>query len=65
MIVGDYTADLLVENTVMVELKPFMVSVATHAAQCRNYLRATGLTLCLTFNFAAPRLGIKRVTNNQ
>jgi GxxExxY protein len=61
MIVGDYTADLLVENTILVDLKPVEVPDAVHTTQCMNYLKATGLALCLTFSFANPRLDIKRV----
>jgi GxxExxY protein len=32
-----------------------------HHAQCLNYLKATGLHLCLLFNFGKPRLEIKRI----
>jgi GxxExxY protein len=32
-----------------------------HRMQCTNYLKATGLQLCLLLNFAKPRLEIKRV----
>lgn len=63
-IVGDYTADLLVENTVLVEMKAAKTGSATHIAQCRRYLKATGLTLCLMLNFDKPRLKIKRVASS-
>ena len=32
-----------------------------HLAQCLNYLKATGLHLCLQLNFGKPRLEIKRI----
>jgi GxxExxY protein len=60
-IVGDYTADLLVENAVLVEMKAVRTSSPAHIAQCGRYLKATGLTLCLMFDFDRPRLKIKRV----
>lgn len=61
--VGSYSADLLVENVVLVELKATKVIDAMHSAQCLNYLKATGLWLCLLLNFGNPRLGIKRLVN--
>jgi GxxExxY protein len=33
--------------------------------QCINYLKATGLRLCLLLNFGRPRLEIKRVAHGQ
>jgi len=34
-----------------------------HLAQCVNYLKATGLKVCLLINFGGPRVEIKRVVN--
>ena len=34
-----------------------------HTAQCLNYLRITGLKLCLLINFNKPRVEIKRIVN--
>ncbi len=42
-IVGQYVLDLLVEDTIMVELKAVKVLDNTHNAQCINYLWTTGL----------------------
>ena len=59
--VGDYTADLLVEDKVIVELKAVKMLDETHSAQCMNYLKATGLKICLLVNFGKPRVDIKRI----
>jgi GxxExxY protein len=64
VVVGTYTADLLVENAVLIELKAVRALESVHKTQCLNYLKATGLRLCLLINFGNPRLEIKRVVNN-
>ena len=61
VIVGDYAVDLLVEEAVIVELKAVKAILEIHRAQCINYLRATGLRVCLLRNFGNPRLEIRRV----
>jgi GxxExxY protein len=62
--VGDYIADLLVEGCVIIELKTVKQIDDSHMAQCMNYLKATGLHVCLLLNFANSRLQIKRIVNN-
>ena len=57
----EYTVDLLVEHIVLVELKVAKGIDEIHLAQCLNYLKATGLHLCLLLNFGKPRLEIKRI----
>jgi GxxExxY protein len=64
IVVGQYAVDLLVEGTVMVELKAIRALDDAHAAQCINYLKATGLQLCLLLNFGKPRLEIRRLVNH-
>lgn len=59
--IGDYYADLLVENQVLIELKTVETFSDIHLAQCLNYLKATGLQLCLLINFYHPRAQIKRI----
>jgi GxxExxY protein len=62
--VGEYTTDLLVEDSIIMELKAVKAVKAldnVHRAQCMHYLKATGLHLCLLLNFGAPRLEIKRI----
>jgi GxxExxY protein len=61
IIVGEYTTDLLVEDALLIELKAVKGFDDVHLAQCLNYLKATGLHLCLLLNFGKPRLEIKRV----
>ncbi len=61
VVVGDYVADLLVEEEVLVELKAVKAIESVHQAQCLNYLKATRLKVCLILNFGETRLGIKRL----
>jgi len=61
VVVGDYFADLLVEELVLVELKAVKLLDEVHTAQCLNYLRATGFPVCLLVNFYRPKLEIKRI----
>jgi GxxExxY protein len=61
ILVGDYTVDLLVERIVLVELKVAKAIDDVHRTQCLNYLKATGLHLCLLLNFGTPRPEIKRI----
>jgi GxxExxY protein len=63
IVVGEYIADLLVENTIIVELKAVKSLDDIHSAQCLNYLRATQLKTCLLLNFGKPKLEIKRLSN--
>jgi len=64
VVVGDYTADLLVEESILVELKVAKALDDIHFAQCMNYLRATELRICLLINFGTSRVQIKRLVNN-
>jgi GxxExxY protein len=61
IVVGDYAADLLVEDSVVVELKAASAIDPIHRAQCLNYLRAAGLQVGLVLNFGLPTLEVKRV----
>jgi GxxExxY protein len=62
VIVGEYTADLIVEDQVIVELKVVPALSDVHLPQCRNYLRATGKPLCLLINFGRFKVEIRRNT---
>jgi len=61
MIVGDFIADLLIEDRVLVELKAVSALVNEHTAQALNYLRASGLEICLLINFGKSKVEIKRL----
>jgi len=61
VVVGEYSADMIVEDSVIVEVKAVKRINDIHKAQCLNYLRATGLELCLLLNFGSPRVEIKRI----
>ncbi|HRZ41264.1 MAG TPA: GxxExxY protein [Bacteroidales bacterium] len=50
-IIGDYYADILVENCIVVELKAAETLIPEHEQQIINYLKATDLELGLLFNF--------------
>ncbi len=59
--VGEYFADLLVEDVLVVELKCVDRLAGDHTAQCLNYLRASGRQVCLLVNFQRPRVEWKRL----
>jgi len=61
VLVGDFVADLLVEECVIVEIKAARGLDDIHTAQCVNYLKATGLQVCLLVNFGTPKATVKRV----
>jgi len=61
VMVGDCFADILVEDRVLVELKAVSTLVNEHTAQALNYLRATGLDVCLLINFGTTKVQIKRL----
>jgi GxxExxY protein len=49
--VGDFLADMLVERSVLLELKAARTLDSAHQAQLLNYLRATEIEVGLLFNF--------------
>lgn len=50
-IVGEYFADLIVENKIIVELKATSVLIQSHSTQLYNYLKATNIEVGLLLNF--------------
>jgi GxxExxY protein len=59
--VGDYVADLLVDDRLIVELKCVDALSSEHMAQCINYLKASGIRIGLLINFQHPKVRWKRV----
>ncbi|SRR5579871_440822 len=62
--VGSYLADLVVEDVLLVELKVAKALDEAHVAQCLNYLKATGLSVCLLLNFGKSKVEIKRLVSH-
>lgn len=58
--VGEYYADIVVENVVILELKAVESLQKIHEAQLLNYLKATGYKIGLLVNFTYPKAEIKR-----
>lgn len=63
-VVGNYIADFVVENRLIVELKALSQLPSQHDAQVMNYLKATGMSVGLLLNFGTARIGVKRLVND-
>ncbi|MDP1879698.1 MAG: GxxExxY protein [Parachlamydiaceae bacterium] len=64
-VIGRYRADLIVEKTVIVELKCCESLIREHQAQLFNYLKVSQLQIGLLINFRHGKLEWKRLQNNQ
>jgi len=62
-ILGEFYADIVVENKVIVELKAVSQLATEHSAQVINYLKASGLETGFLVNFGRPRLEIRHLYN--
>ena len=62
-VVGEYFADITVENEIILELKAVKKIEHIHFAQCQNYLKATGKKLGLIVNFGEEKVKVRRVAN--
>ena len=60
-LVGEFVADLLVEQSVIVEFKAVKSLLPEHQAQLLNYLNASKLSLGLLINFGTSRVQVKRM----
>ncbi len=61
-----FRADLLIEGSILVELKSVEAFAPSHGKQVLTYLRLLGLPLGLLINFGAATFkeGVKRIVNN-
>ncbi len=59
--VGDFIADMVIDQKIILELKAVEALHPKHAAQARNYLAATGLRLAILLNFGTESLQRERV----
>ena len=60
-VIGQYYADLFIEELVIVELKAVSALTAEHQAQVINHLKATNTQVGLLVNFGRPKIEIKRM----
>ncbi len=58
--VGEFFADTLVEDKIILELKAIQKIAPEHKAQLINYLKATGIEVGLLINFGKPKLEYSR-----
>jgi len=59
-IVGEFVADIIVNDTIILELKSVRRIVNAHEVQLVNYLVATGKPVGLLLNFGESRVEVKR-----
>ena len=60
-IVGEYIADILIEDCTILELKAQEKIIEIHKVQTLNYLKATGLSLAILMNFGKHKLECERL----
>ncbi len=60
VLVGEFFADIVVADNVILELKATAEHHDIFTAQCLNYLKATRKPVCLLLNFGQPRVDVKR-----
>ena len=60
ILVGEFAADFLVENELIIELKAVQSLTSAHEVQTVNYLVATGIDIGLLVNFGGERLDFKK-----
>ncbi len=63
-IVGDYYADMIVANLIIIELKACETLNVNHQHQLQNYLKATDMEVGLLFNFGHKPQFVRRVFSN-
>ncbi len=63
-IVGEFVADIIVNDTVILELKSVRQIINAHEVQLVNYLVATGKPVGLILNFGESKVEVKRKIKN-
>ena len=63
VIVGDFQADLVIEDALIIEVKAVREITSGHEAQLINYLKAANLKLGLILNFGANSVEVRRKVN--
>ena len=63
VVVGEFVADFVIRETMVVELKAVRSILPEHQAQLLNYLHAADLRVGLLINFGTPKVQIKRLVN--
>jgi GxxExxY protein len=63
VMVGDFSADMVVDGKVLLELKAVDAFSNRHFAQLLNYLRATGIEVGMVINFGTPKIQYRRFNN--
>ena len=61
--VGEFFADIVIEDQIIIELKAVRGIAVEHVAQVLNYLRATGKEVGLLVNFGTKKLEYRRFNN--
>lgn len=61
--IGHYVADIIVNDSIILELKSQDGITSAHRAQTLNYLKATGCRLAIILNFGKTRLEHERLAN--
>ena len=64
VVVGSYSLDLLINHSLVIELKVCSALTDVHRAQTINYLRATDQRLALLLNFGTPKLQVRRLISS-
>lgn len=59
-VLGEYTADLMVEDRLLIELKACRCLCDEHIAQLLGYLRATGIEHGMLINFGSPQIEFRK-----
>jgi len=63
-VVGEFFPDIVVEDSVLLELKAVKALAPEHLAQVMNYLKATGIVVGFLINFGNPKLEYRRFGNH-